>query len=122
MYCYDTPHIIAKLNANPPCFHVDICLADENIKYGRVVAVLNRGKMAERSKALGLSPSIFGCVGSNPTPVDKILLNNFGKVFTKHSILYKKSLKVFLVETVLCTLHVGRNFCGVLLQHSLLDE
>ena len=68
--CYDTTHKIAKLNANPPYFHVFICLPDENIQYGRVVAVLNQGKTAERSKALGLGPSIFGCVGSNPTLVN----------------------------------------------------
>ena len=68
--CYDTTHKIAKLNANPPYFHVIICLPDENIQFGRVVAVLNQGKMGERSKALGLDPSIFGCVGSNPTLVN----------------------------------------------------
>ena len=77
---------------------------------GRAVAVRNRGKMVERSKALGLGPSIFGFVGSKPTLVNYISLNNFGKVFTKHSILYKKSLKVILVETVLCSSREGRNF------------
>ena len=110
------------MNANLPYFHVIIRLPDKNIQYGRVVAELNKGKMAERSKALGLGPSIFGCVGSNPILVNYILLNNFGKVFTKLSILYKKSPKVFLVETVLCSLHVGRNFCGILLQKCLLNK
>ena len=57
MLRYDSQ--IAKLNANPPYFHVIICIPDENIQYGRVVAVLKQGKMAERSKALGLGPRIF---------------------------------------------------------------
>ena len=65
------------MNANPPYVHIIIRLPDENIQYGRVVAVRNQGKMGERSKALDLGPSIFRCVGSNPTLV-LISLNNFG--------------------------------------------
>ena len=98
------------MNANPPYVHIIIRLPDENIQYGRVVAVRNQGKMCERSKALDLGPSIFRCVGSNPTAVKEILLNNFGKVFTKLSILHKKSPKFFLVETKSYRSHKGRNF------------
>ena len=55
------------MNANPPYVHIIIRLPDENILYGRVVAVLNQGKKAELSKALGLGSRRIRCVSSNPT-------------------------------------------------------
>ena len=46
----------------------------------------NQGKVAEWSKALGLGPSIFGCVGSNPTLV-KFLYYNDNTIRNKNKVL-----------------------------------